>query len=250
MYTSFFFLARCFLYLQGSTRGPLTLIVPFLFQKQKQSRGKGKGKKTRFAVSVRADACSAAASASASAGWRTGQDELTKELISYAHHLHGSNKEDSPFFLSRLEAIASRLKKKVNYYRHCSSLCTYTDSFVVSVGPISVPLIDALAARRSRRRYVTAPCSTGWTRRPAKARSSSSVLEAQRRRRVGVGGLDEDGPEDLHVLAGARLDVLVQDVDAPLCSIISPPHSQQTTYIYQNTSHGLHAIDRRSKQEH
>jgi hypothetical protein len=42
-----------------------------------------------------------------------------------------------------------------------------------------------------------------------------SVLEAQRRR-VGV-GLDEDGPEDLHVLARARLDVLVQDVDAPLC---------------------------------
>ena len=54
------------------------------------------------------------------------------------------------------------------------------------------------------------------------------MLEAQRRRRVG--GLDEDGPEDLHVLAGARLDVLVQDVDAPLCSSSSSPHSRWRTY--------------------
>jgi len=45
-----------------------------------------------------------------------------------------------------------------------------------------------------------------------------------------VGGLDEDGPEDLHVLAGARLDVLVQDVDAPLCSSSSSPHSRWRTY--------------------
>ena len=73
-----------------------------------------------------------------------------------------------------------------------------------------------------------------------------SVLEAQRRR-VGVGRLDEDGPEDLHVLAGARLDVLVQDVDAPLCSSIT---TQQRTYQNDRTWIGLHAIDRRSKHEH
>lgn len=41
-----------------------------------------------------------------------------------------------------------------------------------------------------------------------------SVLEPERRRVVG--GLDEDGPEYLHVLARARLDVLVQDVDPSL----------------------------------
>jgi hypothetical protein len=40
-----------------------------------------------------------------------------------------------------------------------------------------------------------------------------------------VGRVDEDGPEDVHVLAGARLDVLVQDVDAPSCS---SPRSQNT----------------------
>jgi hypothetical protein len=42
-----------------------------------------------------------------------------------------------------------------------------------------------------------------------------SVLEAELRRV----GLDEDGPENLHVLAWARLDVLVQDVDPPPCLI-------------------------------
>ena len=41
-----------------------------------------------------------------------------------------------------------------------------------------------------------------------------SLLEPQLRR-VGV---DEDGPEYLHVLAGARLHVLVQDVDPSLCN--------------------------------
>ena len=52
------------------------------------------------------------------------------------------------------------------------------------------------------------------------------MLEAQRRRV----GLDEDGPEDLHVLAGARLDVLVQDVDAPLCEPITI-HESETRII-------------------
>lgn len=50
----------------------------------------------------------------------------------------------------------------------------------------------------------------GGRDRPA----ARSLLQPQRRRRV---GLDEDGPEDLHVLARARLDVLVQDVDPSLC---------------------------------
>jgi hypothetical protein len=98
----------------------------------------------------------------------------------------------------------------------------YTDSFVVSVGPISRLLMLWPRAACSRRRYVTAPCSTGRTRRAEPGGRRESVLEAQRRR---VGRVDEDGPEDLHVLAGARLDVLVQDVDAPLCS--SSSHSRQ-----------------------
>lgn len=43
-------------------------------------------------------------------------------------------------------------------------------------------------------------------------RAGRSLLEAELRRV----GLDEDGPEYLHVLAGARLHVLVQDVDPSL----------------------------------
>jgi len=70
------------------------------------------------------------------------------------------------------------------------------------------------------------------------------VLEAQQRR---VGRLDEDGPEDLHVLAGARLDVLVQDVDAPLCS---SQHAAENISEHGLDWIGLHAIDRRSKHEH
>jgi hypothetical protein len=89
--------------------------------------------------------------------------------------------------------VSRRLKKKVSCRHSSSSSCTPTVSFVGG--------------------------REGGT--------SQSVLEAQRqRRRVGVGRVDEDGPEDVHVLAGARLDVLVQDVDAPpLCS---SPHRQRT----------------------
>lgn len=53
-----------------------------------------------------------------------------------------------------------------------------------------------------------------------------SVLEPERRRVVG--GLDEDGPEYLHVLARARLDVLVQDVDPSLCYYHTTHQNQQT----------------------
>lgn len=57
-------------------------------------------------------------------------------------------------------------------------------------------------------------------------RGGRSVLEAQRRRV----GLDEDGPEYLHVLARARLHVLVQDVDPQLCFISSPRNSMSTQF--------------------
>ena len=101
---------------------------------------------------------------------------------------------------------------KVSYH-HSSSRHLYVHrhrSFLLSVGP-AVAAAVGTSLRRARR---TGDGEGG----------RRSVLEAQRRRV----GLDEDGPEDLHVLAGARLDVLVQDVDAPPCEPITI-HKSETT---------------------
>uniref|UniRef100_A0A0A8ZDE3 Uncharacterized protein n=1 Tax=Arundo donax TaxID=35708 RepID=A0A0A8ZDE3_ARUDO len=90
------------------------------------------------------------------------------------------------------------VEEKANYH---SSLCT--------------PTVRRVGLFSRCRRYVTAPVRrarrTG-RRRHGRSPGEGLVLEQQRRRV----GLHEDGPEYLHVLAGARLDVLVQYVDPPL----------------------------------
>ena len=87
----------------------------------------------------------------------------------------------------------------------------YTDSLVwIQTWPGSIN--RANSPPLGHLRHVGAPCSIDGRRRLTPV--GRSLLQAQLRRV----GLDEDGPEDLHVLAGARLHVLVQDVDPSLCN--------------------------------
>jgi hypothetical protein len=73
-----------------------------------------------------------------------------------------------------------------------------------------------------------------------------SVLEAERRRV----GLDEDGPEYLHVLARARLDVIVQDVDTQLCLIIIIRTQNMSTQEHQTGTRKPEENRREQEQQH
>jgi hypothetical protein len=173
--------------------------VASLFRKEKQRRKKGKG------------------SLLGSVGEghlrrNGGEEELSRHrLCTPFPWLKG--KQSSCFFLFdvSLEAILAITVEEGELPPLVISM--YTDSAVSCCrsGQSPPALFTAAAVgtllRRARR--------TGRGGRPDR-----SVLEAQRWRCRRV-GLDEDGPEDLHVLAGARLDVLVQDVDAPLCEPVT-----------------------------
>lgn len=163
-------------------------------------------------------------------------------IIAYAHHFHGLKGKQSSSFLflpwkrSYITVEEGELRPLNHLYVHRQFSCCRSDQ--------SPALFTACC--RGRRRYVTAPVRRA---RRTGARPESpiigdrSVHEAQRWR-VGV-GLDEDGPEDLHVLARARLDVLVQDVDAPLLVLRGMHADPELLERREERLQPRHGLDRR-----
>lgn len=208
---SWYVLAFC-MYKATGTRGPLTpaitnraLHVPFLFRKVKESDNQRKKKNSLPSSQCR---------------WDTSElSEREEELIGLC----------TPFpWLKTLAKMRKKLKWKrlsrsVPYHGEAANtarrLLMYTDTSLLLAAPPSVTSRSAVLVARTPARKSSSSSSSP-------SPPSLSLLQPQRRRVVvvmaaAVGGLDEDGPEYLHVLARARLHVLVQDVDPSLCM---PPH--------------------------
>lgn len=210
----FFLICSCFLYVQshwhawpidpGDHQPSVTCAVPF--SKSKGEWQPKEKKKNSLPSSQRR--------------WDTSElSEREEELIGLC----------TPFpWLKMLAKMRKKLKWKrlsrsVPYHGEAANtarrLLMYTDTSLLLAAPPSVTSRSAVLVARTPARKSSSSSSSP-------SPPPLSLLQPQRRRVVvvmaaAVGGLDEDGPEYLHVLARARLHVLVQDVDPSLCM---PPH--------------------------